>query len=162
HDRHPAGAPPRHRRRADEPHPPRDERPHRGARPHPRDRRVLPPLRLRAAPLPARALVLRPLPLISRAYGSAYGRSFALIDVRRDNLHMSSPSPSLVDRADSAQLNSWMSRVVLRPSGPDDHPALTALAALDGAPVPQDPVLLLEEDGHLRAARSLRDGATIS
>jgi len=76
---------------------------------------------------------------------------------------MSSPSsPSLLDRADSAQLNSWMSRVVMRPAGPDDHAALTALAALDGAQVPHDPVLLLEEDGQLRAARSLRDGTTIS
>jgi hypothetical protein len=75
---------------------------------------------------------------------------------------MSSPSPSLVDRADSAQLNSWMSRVVMRPAGPDDRAALAALAALDGAQVPNDPVLVLEEDGQLRAARSLRDGATIS
>jgi hypothetical protein len=75
---------------------------------------------------------------------------------------MSSPSPSLLDRAGSAQLNSWMSRVVLRPAGPEDHEALAALAALDNAERPRDPVLLLEEDGHLRAARSLRDGTTIS
>ena len=75
---------------------------------------------------------------------------------------MSSPSSPLVDRADSAQLNSWMSRVVLRPAGPEDRQALAALAALDNAEPPRDPVLLLEEDGHLRAARSLSDGATIS
>jgi hypothetical protein len=77
---------------------------------------------------------------------------------------MSSPSPSspLLDRADSAQLNSWMSTVVLRPAGPEDREAVAALAALDNAEVPRHPVLLLEEDGHLRAARSLRDGATIS
>jgi hypothetical protein len=76
---------------------------------------------------------------------------------------MSSPSPSpLLDNADSAQLNSWMSRVVLRPAGLEDREALAALAALDNAQLPRDPVLLLEEDGHLRAARSLRDGATIS
>jgi hypothetical protein len=73
---------------------------------------------------------------------------------------MSSPSP--LDRADSARLNSWMSRVVLRPAGPEDRDAVVALAALDHSPPPPDPVLLLEEDGHLRAARSLRDGVTIS
>jgi hypothetical protein len=55
-----------------------------------------------------------------------------------------------------------MSRVVLRPAGPEDHEALGALAALDNAERLRDPVLLLEEDGHLRAARSLRDGTTIS
>jgi hypothetical protein len=74
---------------------------------------------------------------------------------------MSSPSSPL-DCADSAQLNSWMSRVVLRPAGPEDRDALAALASLDNAQPPRDPVLLLEEDGHLRAARSLRDGGTIS
>jgi len=74
---------------------------------------------------------------------------------------MSSPSSPL-DVADTAQLHSWMSRVVLRPAGPEDRKALAALAALDNATPPRDPVLLLEEDGHLRAARSLRDGATIS
>jgi hypothetical protein len=71
-------------------------------------------------------------------------------------------SPSSLDRADSAQLNSWMSRVVLRPAGPGDRDALAALAALDNAAPPRDPVLLLEEDGRLRAARSLRDGVTVS
>jgi hypothetical protein len=55
-----------------------------------------------------------------------------------------------------------MSRVVLRPAGPDDREAVAHLAALDNARIPRDPVLLLEEDGHLRAARSLRDGVTIS
>jgi hypothetical protein len=74
---------------------------------------------------------------------------------------MSSPSSPL-DTADPAQLNSWMSRVVLRSAGPEDRKALEALAALDNAAPPRDPVLLLEEDGQLRAARSLRDGTTIS
>src|SRR3954447_4284119 len=73
---------------------------------------------------------------------------------------MSSPSP--LDLADSTQLNSWLSRVVLRPAGPEDRDALAALAALDNSRLPRDPVLLLEEDGRLRAARSLRDGTTIS
>jgi hypothetical protein len=55
-----------------------------------------------------------------------------------------------------------MSRIVLRPAGPEDRKALEALAALDNTAPPRDPVLLLEEDGRLRAARSLRDDATIS
>jgi hypothetical protein len=74
---------------------------------------------------------------------------------------MSSPSSPL-DTADTAQLTSWMSPIVLRPAGPEDRKALEALAALDNAAPPRDPVLLLEEDGRLRAARSLRDGATVS
>jgi len=71
---------------------------------------------------------------------------------------MSSP----LDSADAAQLSSWMSWVVLRPAGPEDRSAVQALAALDDAAPLREPVLLLEEDGHLRAARSLRDGATVS
>jgi hypothetical protein len=74
---------------------------------------------------------------------------------------MSSPSSPL-HTADTAQLNSWMSQVVLRMAGPEDRHALEALAALDNATPPRDPVLLLEEDGRLRAARSLSDGVTVS
>jgi hypothetical protein len=73
---------------------------------------------------------------------------------------MSSPSP--LETADTAQLTSWMSRVVLRPAEPEDREALDKLADLDNAAPLRDPVLLLEEDGRLRAARSLRDGRTIS
>src|SRR3954454_2551471 len=74
---------------------------------------------------------------------------------------MSSPSSPL-DTAATAQLTSWMSRIVLRPAEPEDREALEALAALDNTAPPRDPVPLLEEDGHLRAARSLRDGAMVS
>ena len=74
---------------------------------------------------------------------------------------MSSPS-SPMEKADSAQLNSWMSEVVLRQAGPDDRQAVEALAALDGSTPPRDPVLLLEEDGRLRVARSLYNGVTVS
>ena len=74
---------------------------------------------------------------------------------------MSSPS-SLLDSANTAQLNSWMNQIVLRPAGPEDRRALEALAALDSAADLAHPVLMLEEDGHLRAARSLHDGAMIS
>ena len=73
---------------------------------------------------------------------------------------MSSPSP--LETADTAQLTSWMSRIVLRPAEPEDREALDKLADLDNAAPLRDPVLLLEEDGRLRAARSLRDGRTIS
>ena len=76
-------------------------------------------------------------------------------------LSMSSPSSPL-ETADTAQLTSWMSRIVLRPAEPEDRKALEALAALDNATPPRDPVLLLEQDGKLLAARSLRDGATVS
>ncbi len=55
-----------------------------------------------------------------------------------------------------------MSRVVLRPAGPQDREAVAALAALDSAAPPRDPVLLLEEGGVLRVARSLLDGALVS
>jgi hypothetical protein len=73
---------------------------------------------------------------------------------------MSSPSP--LETADTAQLTSWMSRVVLRPAEPEDREALDKLADLDNAVPLREPVLLLEEDGRLRAARSLRDGKTVS
>jgi hypothetical protein len=73
---------------------------------------------------------------------------------------MSSPSP--LETADTAQLTSWMSRIVLRPAEPEDREALGKLADLDNAAPLRDPVLLLEEDGRLRAARSLRDGKTVS
>ena len=55
-----------------------------------------------------------------------------------------------------------MSRVVLRPAEPEDRDALDKLADLDNAAPLREPVLLLEEDGRLRAARSLRDGKTVS
>ena len=74
---------------------------------------------------------------------------------------MSSPSSPL-ETADTAQLTSWMSRVVLRPAEPEDRVALDKLADLDNAAPLREPVLLLEEDGRLRAARSLRDGKTVS
>jgi hypothetical protein len=73
---------------------------------------------------------------------------------------MSSPSP--LETADTVQLTSWMSRIMLRPAEPEDREALARLADLDNAAPLRDPVLLLEEDGRLRAARSLRDGRTIS
>ena len=73
---------------------------------------------------------------------------------------MSSPSP--LETADTAQLTSRMSRIVLRPAEPEDREALGKLADLDNAAPLRDPVLLLEEDGRLRAARSLRDGKTVS
>jgi hypothetical protein len=55
-----------------------------------------------------------------------------------------------------------MSQIVLRPAEPEDRKALEALASLDNATPPRDPVLLLEQDGKLLAARSLRDGGTVS
>jgi hypothetical protein len=73
---------------------------------------------------------------------------------------MSSPSP--LETADTIQLASWMSRIVLRPAEPEDREALDKLADLDNAAPLREPVLLLEEDGRLRAARSLRDGKTVS
>lgn len=73
---------------------------------------------------------------------------------------MSSPSP--LETADSTQLASWMSRIVLRPAEHEDREALDRLADLDNAAPLRDPVLLLEEDGRLRAAQSLRDGRTVS
>ena len=51
---------------------------------------------------------------------------------------------------------------MLRPAEPEDREILGKLADLDNAAPLRDPVLLLEEDGRLRAARSLRDGRTIS
>ena len=74
---------------------------------------------------------------------------------------MSSPSSPL-ETADTTQLTSWMSRIVLRPAEPEDREALDKLADLDNTAPLRDPVLLLEEDGRLRAARSLRDGNTVS
>ena len=44
---------------------------------------------------------------------------------------MSSPSP--LETADTIQLTSWMSRVVLRPAEPEDREALDKLADLDNA-----------------------------
>jgi len=52
--------------------------------------------------------------------------------------------------------------IAIRPARAEDAAALRRLAALDSAPVPSAPVLLLEEGGEARAARSLHDGAVVA
>jgi hypothetical protein len=52
--------------------------------------------------------------------------------------------------------------VTIRPAYADDDTALTRLAALDSARVPDAPMLLAEVDGELRAALSTRNGAVIA
>lgn len=52
--------------------------------------------------------------------------------------------------------------IVIRPAGLADSDALRRLAQLDSAAIPHAPLLLAEQDGELRAARSLRDGAVIA
>lgn len=53
--------------------------------------------------------------------------------------------------------------ITIRPAYADDYPELARLAALDSADrVPARPLLLVEVDGSLRAALSLRDGSAIA
>jgi hypothetical protein len=53
--------------------------------------------------------------------------------------------------------------ITIRHAYADDELALTRLAALDSAPaIPQQPMLLAEVDGELRAAVSLHDGTAIA
>jgi len=52
--------------------------------------------------------------------------------------------------------------IVVRPSRPEDERALKRLAELDSARVPAAPILVVEADGVLRAARSLHDGAVVA
>jgi len=49
--------------------------------------------------------------------------------------------------------------ITIRLSGPDDVSAVRRLAALDCAPVPREPLVLVEMEGELRAAVST-DGHT--
>jgi hypothetical protein len=52
--------------------------------------------------------------------------------------------------------------IAIRPNRPEDELALARLAQLDSSSVPAAPMLVLEVDGQLRAALSLRDGAAIA
>lgn len=52
--------------------------------------------------------------------------------------------------------------VTIRAAGCEDAPVLRRLAALDSAPVPVLPALLLEEGTEPRAAVSLADGAVVA
>jgi hypothetical protein len=52
--------------------------------------------------------------------------------------------------------------IVIRPNRRDDERALARLAGLDSAAVPDEPLLVAEVGGQLRAALSLRDSAVIA
>jgi hypothetical protein len=52
--------------------------------------------------------------------------------------------------------------ITIRPALPRDTVALARLAELDSAPMPAGAVLIAEANGQLRAALSLRDGASIA
>jgi hypothetical protein len=52
--------------------------------------------------------------------------------------------------------------ITIRPAYADDAQALTRLAALDSAELPDEPLLLAESDGELRVALSLADGSAIA
>ncbi len=52
--------------------------------------------------------------------------------------------------------------VTIRMAGPEDTAAMRRVAALDSAPVPALPALLLEEGHEARAAVSLVDGAVVA
>jgi hypothetical protein len=63
----------------------------------------------------------------------------------------------------NSTMNSQTAQITIRPGYADDYDALARLAALDSSPaVPPRPVLLVEVDGALRAALSLRDGSCIA
>jgi hypothetical protein len=55
-----------------------------------------------------------------------------------------------------------LSGVTLRTGRPDDTSAVTRLAALDSRHVPEEPLLLAEQDGVLRAALSVSTGAVVA
>jgi hypothetical protein len=67
-----------------------------------------------------------------------------------------------LESADAALMSAWMSHVTIRLAGDGDRAAVANLAALDGAHPPRTPVLVVEQDGRLLAARSLHDGATVA
>jgi hypothetical protein len=67
-----------------------------------------------------------------------------------------------LEAAGPAQLATWMSDVTLRLAAEADRVAIAALADVDDADPPRMPTLVVEQDGHLRAARSLYDGATVA
>jgi hypothetical protein len=67
-----------------------------------------------------------------------------------------------LEHADAALMSAWMSHVAIRLAGDADRAAVADLAALDGAHPPRTPVLVVEQDGRLLAARSLHDGATVA
>lgn len=52
--------------------------------------------------------------------------------------------------------------ITIRPAAADDAPALTRLAVLDSAAVPETPVLVAEVGGELWAAVSLWDGRAVA
>lgn len=52
--------------------------------------------------------------------------------------------------------------ITIRLAAAEDADRLATLAQLDSATVPQEPVLIAEEGGRLRAAISLRDGSAIA
>jgi hypothetical protein len=52
--------------------------------------------------------------------------------------------------------------LVIRPADPDDHAALTRLAALDSRRPLAGPVLVAERDGHILAALAPADGRAIA
>ena len=66
-----------------------------------------------------------------------------------------SPDPSPAGSADDAA-------IAIRPNRPEDELALARLAELDSSSVPAAPMLVVEVDGQLRAALSLRDGSAIA
>jgi hypothetical protein len=53
-------------------------------------------------------------------------------------------------------------QVTIRAAYPDDDAALRRLAQLDSAGLPAEPVLVAEEEGDVRAALSLADGAFVA
>jgi len=55
-----------------------------------------------------------------------------------------------------------LSEITIRPAYADDDTALTRLATLDSAPVPDGPLLLAEVDGELRAALATDTGSVIA
>jgi hypothetical protein len=97
---------------------------------------------------------MHPHPLVHRILVEAYVgdlRRAAARDARRRAATAPAPGTDPIDVP-----------FTIRRAWPDDARALARLAALDSAIVPAGPLLLALAGGELRAAASLRDGATIS
>jgi hypothetical protein len=97
---------------------------------------------------------MHPHPLVHRILVEAYVgdlRRAAARDARRRAATAPAPGTDPIDVP-----------FTIRRAWPDDARALARLAALDSAIVPVGPLLLALAGGELRAAVSLRDGATIS
>jgi hypothetical protein len=65
------------------------------------------------------------------------------------------------NHADRKRLRTRTTAITIRRARPGEETAIARPATLDSAPNPAQPVLVAAQDGQLRGARSMLDGATL-